>query len=250
MTTAAQFLARTAEATLSLIYPNACQICNVERATVDEGYVCAPCWRRPGAIKFIVEPYCKRCGLQFEGAITTAFECGNCREMKLHFEWARAAVAAEGLVREVIHRYKYHRAVWFEPFLANLLVRQAASTLATADWDWIVPVPLHPVRHREREFNQAERLAQHLAAATRIEVNARLLQRSVATHTQALLTRANRAENVRHAFSLCPKMDPGGKRIILLDDVLTTGATTNACAEVLRRAGATRVVVWTVARGL
>ena len=113
-----------------------------------------------------------------------------------------------------------------------------------------MPVPLHPLKQREREFNQAERLARRLATATGIPVNASLLQRRQATRAQALLTRMDRAQNVRRAFAMLRPEDLSGKRIIVLDDVLTTGATTNACAAVLRRAGAERVVVWTVARGL
>src|SRR5262245_10213327 len=100
------------EAALSFLYPDACQICEAHRATASEGYVCAECWSRRGAIKFIVPPFCQRCGLPFAGEITTPFECSNCQDMELHFEYARAAVAAHGLVREVIHRYKYQRALW------------------------------------------------------------------------------------------------------------------------------------------
>src|SRR5438105_171759 len=141
-----------------VFYPNACQICGRTRATAQEGYVCAACWSGRGAIRFIMPPLCERCGLPFEGEITTLFECSNCREMELHFEFARAAVAAQGLVRDVIHRYKYQYALWFEPFLADLLIRAAGPRLSRTDWDLIVPVPLHPVKRREREFNQAERL--------------------------------------------------------------------------------------------
>src|SRR5436309_9367053 len=113
------------EASLAFVYPPTCQICNRERATAREGYVCARCWSRDGGIRFIKPPFCERCGLPYEGDITTAFECSNCREMDLRFRSARAAVVAGGMVLEIIHRYKYQRALWFEPFLADLLFRQA-----------------------------------------------------------------------------------------------------------------------------
>ena len=151
---------------------------------------------------------------------------------------------------EVIHRYKYHRALWFEPFLADLLVQRAAPVLASETWDWLVPVPLHPVKEREREFNQAERLARRLGAATGIRVHRRLLRRMAPTRTQTLLSREERLENVRNAFAALPDARLEGERLVLVDDVLTTGATTSACAGALRRAGAGDVCVWTVARGI
>ena len=235
-------------AALAFIYPEFCQICREARATAAEGMVCADCWRQ---VRFIRPPYCERCGLPFEGELSSVFECGNCREMELHFTSARSAVAAGGMVLEIIHRYKYQRALWFEPFLADLLIREAGPVLRGAPWDWIVPVPLHPAKEREREFNQAERLAQRLAAATQIPLNARLLKRVEPTRTQTRLTRSERAANVRRAFALRPgRLDLKGARIVLVDDVFTTGATTSACARVVREAGAVEVCVWTVARGL
>src|SRR5213075_2451748 len=121
------------------------------------------------------------------------FQCANCREMDLQFKSARAAVVASHLVLDVIHRYKYQRALWFEPFLADLLVRAARPALAKEPWDMIIPVPLHPLKKREREFNQAERLAARLGAATGIPVDTRVLHRVAPTRTQTLLTRDQRA---------------------------------------------------------
>lgn len=234
-------------ATLTLLYPDVCQLCGQERATAVEGYVGPAC--RKG-VQIVKPPYCSRCGLPFEGEIEESFECANCREMDLHFRFARSAVAAKGPVLEAIHRYKYQHALWFEQFLAGLLVREAQGELDRWDWDWIVPVPLHAAKQREREFNQALRLASHLSAATGIPAHNRLLKRVAPTRTQTQLTREERAENVRHAFRLRHQEDLEGARIVLLDDVLTTGATTSACARVLRDAGAADVCVWTVARGL
>jgi ComF family protein len=170
--------------------------------------------------------------------------------MGFQFRSARSAAVARGAVLEVIHRYKYRRALWFEPFLADLLIRQAGPELRRERWDWIVPVPLHVTKLREREFNQAERLAARLGKAANIPVHPRLLRRVLPTQTQTLLTREERAANVRNAFLLGETQGLEGKRIVLFDDVFTTGATTNACAAVLRKAGVDDVCVWTVARGL
>jgi ComF family protein len=159
-------------------------------------------------------------------------------------------VAARDPVLEAIHRYKYQRAYWFEPFLAELLIEAAGPALGAQPADVIVPVPLHPTKLREREFNQAERLADRLGAATQLPVNKRLLRRVVATRTQALLKRPERLANVRNAFAMRDGQRLNGERIVVVDDVFTTGATTSACAKVLRSAGAGEVCVWTLARGI
>ena len=151
---------------------------------------------------------------------------------------------------EAIHRFKYQRALWFENFLADLLVREAAPVLRGQNWNFIAPVPLYPLKQREREFNQAEILARHLSAATKIPLNIKLLRRVSATMTQTLLTREQRAKNMRGAFAICNGIKLNGERVVLVDDVFTTGATTSACARALRAAGAGEVCVWTVARGL
>jgi len=236
-----------ADAALSFVYPEVCQLCGEQRATPRQGYVCPACRRK---VRFIKPPFCRRCGLPYPGEFTAEFECSNCREMEFHFCWARSAVETRSPVLDVIHRYKYNRQLWFEPFLADLLVGMAAPVLREEPWDGIVPVPLHPLKQREREFNQAERLGRHLAAATGIPLRPRWLKRVKSTQTQTRLARPERAVNVHNAFAVGKADEVKGKRLVLLDDVLTTGATTNACAQVLVKAGAERVCVWTVARGM
>jgi ComF family protein len=232
---------------LGFFYPEICQLCERERATAKDGFVGAKCWTQ---VRFIRPPFCERCGLPYPGDLTTPFECSNCREMELHFTSARSAVVAKSMVLETIHRYKYSHAVWFEPFLADLLIREAKPVLCGQNWDFIVPVPLHPLKQREREFNQAERLARHLSKATEIPWNCRLLHRINPTMTQTRLTKQQRVKNMRGAFAVRNGVKLSGARIVIVDDVFTTGATTSACAKALRAAGAGEVCVWTVARGL
>lgn len=233
---------------LGFVYPEVCQICGNEHATASEGFVGAGCWQK---VRFVRPPFCERCGLPFEGDITTGFECTNCRELELHFRSARSAVIADKrLMLDIIHRYKYRRALWFEPFLADLLIREAAPILMKDKCEMIVPVPLHPAKRRERGFNQAERLARQLGRATGIPVNTKLLERTEPTQTQTRLSRKERAENVQGAFALRPGAKLDGGRFVVLDDVFTTGATTSACAKVLLSSGADDVCVWTLARGV
>jgi len=247
MTASATWLQNWFNVGLGFLFPEICQLCGEQRATAEEGYVCGRCWSH---VRFIKPPFCERCGLPFAGDLTTPFECANCREMALHFSAARSAVVARGPVREIIHRYKYQRALWFEPFLAGLLLRQTVPALQGQHWDLIVPVPLHPLKLREREFNQAERLAVHLGRAANIPVNKKLLRRVRFTNTQTRLTRPERAANMRGAFAVRGGARLDRERVILVDDVFTTGATTSACAQTLLAAGADEVCVWTVARGI
>jgi ComF family protein len=232
---------------LGLIYPESCQLCKSERATADSGFVGSKCWAQ---VRFIRPPFCERCGIPYPGDLTTEFHCTNCQELDLHFTAARSAVVAKTVVLEAIHRFKYSHALWFEVFLADLLVREAAPELRAGSWDFIVPVPLHSLKLREREFNQAERLATHLSRATQIPLNAKVLRRVNPTATQTRLTRDERAMNMKNAFKVRPGTRLDGRRIVLVDDVFTTGSTTNACTLALRQAGAAAVCVWTVARGL
>ena len=235
------------DAVLSFFYPEVCQCCHMERATPQEGFVCQECRKQ---VQLIQPPFCERCGLPFEGEVTTLFVCSYCQETTCHYSTARAAVGSKDPVLEIIHRYKYQRQLWFEPFLSGLLVQAAAPVLWGKEWDYIVPVPLHPKKQSEREFNQAERLARPLAKATEIPLHTRLLRRVEHTRTQTQLSREERAVNVRKAFALHKGADCQGQRLVVVDDVLTTGATTNACARVLKEAGAAEVCIWTVARGL
>src|SRR6516225_9160605 len=107
------------KAGLALIYPEVCQLCGQERASAAESFLCSSC---RGSVRFIAPPFCERCGLPFQGAITTVFECSNCQEQDWAFSYARAAVIARDNMLEIIHRYKYQHALSFEPFLAQLLI--------------------------------------------------------------------------------------------------------------------------------
>ena len=235
------------EAGLGFLYPQACQVCGQTHATPEEGFVCTECCQD---FRFIRPPFCERCGLPYPGEVTNAFVCSNCHDLKIHFTRARSVIAAKGMALDIIHDYKYRRALWFEPLLASLLIREAGPVLREEKWDFIVPVPLHPAKEAEREFNQAERLARCLGRELGIPVHTGFIRRTLATRTQTQLSREQRAENVRRAFTAVPGADCKGKRVVVFDDVLTTGATTNACARVLKSCGAAEVCVWTLARGL
>jgi ComF family protein len=247
MTPAAGKFQSWLNASLALLYPEVCQLCRAEPATPREGFVGGKCWSQ---VRFIRPPFCQRCGLPFAGDLTTPFVCTNCHELKLYFSSARSAVVARSVVLEAIHRFKYSRALWFENFLAGLLVREAAPALHGQRWDLLAPVPLHPLKEREREFNQSALLGRQLGRAANLPCDEKILRRAKPTVTQTHLNRQARAANMTSAFAVRAGARLAGRRVVLVDDVFTTGATTNDCARALRDAGADEVCVWTVARGI
>lgn len=229
------------------VFPHVCEICEESYAGPEESFICHKCRSNPSSIKWVEEPTCKKCGLWHEGDITTEFRCSNCSDLALDFSSARAAAKFDGLVQEVIHRYKYNRCEWFEPFLAEVLITRAASALAVQKIDLIVPIPLHPRRKHERGFNQAERLARRLAPTIGAPINTESLLRVRDTTQQAMLDRELRVSNVKGAFKFVgPRLL--NQKVLLVDDVLTTGVTAGACAKELLSNGAAEVFVWTVAR--
>lgn len=237
------------EAAWGLVFPEVCDLCGRERATASEGYVCASCAAAPGHLRHVAPPWCDRCGLPFDGAFTHSFHCDNCRDLDLEFDHARAALIATPFLLELIHRFKYGGRQWIGTRLGQWLVEAVQRHAPAEGWNGIVAVPLHPLRQRERDFNQSERLAHALGEALGVGVSARLVQRVRATRTQALLTRSERSKNVAGAFAVRPGVRCEG-RWLVVDDVLTTGVTTSEVAAALRRAGADAVDVWTLARGI
>lgn len=230
-------------AAASLLYPATCVVCsaNVERAE----YLCGDCQQRAPRI---AAPLCAKCSEPFPGAITQTFSCANCEHRVLHFDCAVAAYRSRGLVRRLVHQFKYARQRHLRHPVASWLRETLNdSRLRDRHFDLIVPVPLHPARQRERGFNQAELLADLLAAWTNLPTR-NALERIRYTTTQTAYDRAARMENLHGAFRLRKKRDVRGLHVLLIDDVLTTGSTLSECARVLRKAGAVSVHAATAAR--
>lgn len=211
----------------------------------EHGSLCGECW---SGVDFISAPMCRRCGMPFELDIGEAGECMPCLQTPPPFTAARAVFRYEGDSRRLITGYKYYDRTLATPMFARWLARAGADQLAMADV--IVPVPLHPWRLLQRRYNQSALLARALGRLCGKAVWVDGLKRTRYTPQQAGLTREQRLENVKDAFAAPPKRAAqlAGKSVVLVDDVLTTGATLNACTQALLNAGAREVYVLVLAR--
>ena len=237
-------LRRIADAAMSLLYPPHCAVCRKEPRA--GRHLCEACENR--AVK-IEAPRCHVCSQPFDGAIDGAFTCSNCVDRRFHFDCAVSRFRSTGIVRELIHRFKYDRTFYLRHPLGDWLAATLEDERIRAQpFDYLVPVPLHSARMREREFNQAEVLAKLLAARSGATVLP-ALRRIRYTTTQTRLDREERMQNLRDAFRVRHSQRVSGSHLILVDDVFTTGSTVDECARVLKQAAAASVRVVTVARG-
>ncbi|MEO0017102.1 MAG: hypothetical protein RLZZ522_385 [Verrucomicrobiota bacterium] len=235
---------------LDLVYPSECGRCG---AGLPEGQaLCAAC---DAELPRLVAPFCGRCGEAFQGRIDGDFRCPNCCDLAFAFEFARAAMVWDEGTRELVHQLKYRRAIHLAAALGRLAAEafrdERFGPALAAGWP-LVPVPLHRSRQQHRFFNQAAEIARVLACHTGLPVVA-ALKRTRQTITQTRLSRKERLKNLNGAFAVTRAgqrwlaESPAGA--ILVDDVLTTGSTVDACAAALRAAGVPRVQVVTVMRG-
>lgn len=225
----------------NLLFPPACQVCR----RLGTFPLCDDCRR---GFRPIRPPVCQKCGEPLDGAADLVSTCVRCRRRRLYFRVARAAGIYDGTLREAIHALKFAGRQALAGPLGDILTGAALAVDEFRGADVIVPVPLHPRRLRERGFNQAELLARPVAAVLARPVERGLLARTRPTVPQSALPADNRQANVRDAFEAVGSTN--GARILLVDDVMSTGFTAAECARALRRAGASEVLVLTLARAV
>jgi ComF family protein len=229
------------QALIDLVLPPRCPGC---RVIVDgDGRYCADCWPQ---LQFISAPACACCGLPFEIDRGPGTLCGQCLATPPRYTSARAALVYGGPARTVLLGLKHGDRQHLATMMARQMLRPGAEFLRPDVV--LVPVPLHRWRLWRRGFNQAALLARALAAATGADLAIDALVRAKATPTSRGMGRAARARNVRGVFRINRPAEVRDRTVVLVDDVLTTGATADACARVLRRAGARAVHVLTFAR--
>jgi len=240
-------MVNTANFIVRLLLSPECPACHQPLARPLTSAICDRCWRD---IAPVDPPLCARCGDHLELQVEGEALCDRCLTRPLSFSVARSAGAYDGALREIVHAFKFDRRRLLAEPLARLMCREGLKVLGGADA--VVPVPLHAVRSFRRGFNQADDLAREIGLPVW-----RLLRRQRAGRPQASLPASRRAKNLRDAFALSYRMrfgrqglDCRGKTLVLIDDVMTTGATLDECAKVLLGAGASDVRALTVARAV
>lgn len=227
---------------LDVVLPPRCLSCGT--IVTVRGTLCGSCW--PG-VEFIARPLCTACGTPLSATAETGdLLCGSCLIRRPSWRNARSVFRYQGVGRALVLAFKHGDRLDAAPTLAHWLARAGADLLADADV--IVPVPLHRRRLFARRYNQSAVLALALGRIAKRPVAVDALIRTRATPTQGGLDRTARRANVRGAIATRGKDQVKGKRVILVDDVLTTGATASACAAMLKRAGAVSVDILTLAR--
>ncbi len=230
---------------VDIVYPPVCLGCGA--LTGRHGAVCASCWRD---IRFIERPYCEVLGLPFSYDPGPGMLCAQAIAHPPVFDRLRAAAIFDGAARNMVHGLKYRDRGDLAPIMAGWMERAGRDCLDRCDA--ILPVPLHRTRFVLRKFNQSAELARHLAKRTGKPYLPATLVRTKRTKRQVGLTARAREDNVRAAFAVAAghEADVLGKRIVLIDDVYTTGATVSAATRALKKAGAAEVHVLTFAMAL
>ena len=231
---------------LRFVLPVECLSCGHPLSTDPVPFFCAACWH---TIRPLHQPVCARCDQPFVSPAATTYtpnhQCRYCQEQPPDFERAWTLFPYLPPLRDAICSFKYRGKLTLARPLAQLMINALPQGL---DADVVIPVPLHPARLRAREFNQSLLLADQLGRHLSRPVSATNLVRTAVTDPQTALSRQARLRNLRHAFTIRRPHDLAERRILLVDDVFTTGTTLNECAKTLRKAGSGPVFALTLAR--
>ena len=230
---------------LDIVYPPQCIACGTN--VHENGTICAHCW---GDINFITDPQCEMCGFPFDFEVAGSHICAGCAKDPPQFSKARAVFLYDDASRRMVTSFKYSDRTENRAAYAKWMARVGADMLQDADF--IVPVPLHFFKLIMRKYNQAALLAHEIAKITGKKVIADAIIRNKYTKTQAAFSHKGRFKNINGAFEVNKKyLDIlRDKKILLVDDVITTGATANECAKVLINAKVAKVELLTLAKTL
>lgn len=226
-----------------IVFPPRCPSC---RAYVTgDGNFCSTCFSQ---LRMINAPLCACCGIPFVVAVEAETRCPSCLDTPPDFDVARAALVYDGISAPLVTSLKFHDQWAGLTRYTQMMLRLGRPLLEGADM--LIPVPLHWRRLIRRRFNQAALLAYSISDQMGVPCRVDMLARVHYTKPQMRLSRAERLNNVKRAFAVVPEAEAllAGKTVILVDDVVTTGATANACAIALKKAGAREVRVLALAR--
>ncbi len=233
---------------LDLLFPAACHACQGELRKSAIPFFCEACW---SGIRPLEGPFCPQCGKPFSSSWALSFSpghrCGDCRSDPPFFDRIMTPYSFDGVLAKAVFLYKYNRKV----SLASPLVALILPFLESIEKiDLILPVPLHQERLREREFNQSLLLGNVLGKVLKKPVEEHLLIKIKPTDHQMKLNRSDRRKNLKHSFRVSDARRIAGKKVLLVDDVFTTGATMNECAKVLKKEGCQEVIGCAIGRTL
>ena len=244
--TAQKMIKATFDSLLSFFFPSQCKICHSPLRSYQEKYVCARCF---SGIE-IVSCCCKKCGFPLSPSFAEVENplCKDCQKKRRQFHLSRSATPFQGVILECIHLFKYNKKMGLAKPLGDLMLKALCSFWPDLEIDLILPVPLHPDKEDNRGFNQAYLLARQISKGIKMPAVKGNLQRVVNTASQTSLSPKERLKNVKGAFKVKRPEALRGKKILLVDDVFTTGATIEECSRALKSAGVREVNVFTLAR--
>ncbi|MEA1972435.1 MAG: ComF family protein [Candidatus Cloacimonadota bacterium] len=223
---------------VDLFFPSYCFSCSKKLG--EENIICDSCRQK---IEFIEKNICEKCGTLLENS-----NCDMCAETNYDFDQARSIFKYEGVIKDLIHCFKYDE----KTKISNIFAEYAVDYLGKIDFiddDYLfVPVPLHKVKHKMRGFNQAELIANSIANLSGNKVKKSIIKRNRFTKTQTKLGKVARIKNLESAFSFSKKFDFRNKKFLIIDDVFTTGTTVNEIAKLLKVHQAKKIKILTIAR--
>jgi ComF family protein len=229
---------------LDYIYPPRCLLCS-ELILNNNGF-CIDCWSK---LNFITEPYCQVCCFEFSIDYgETNNKCARCLNDPPYYDYARSLLRFDAHSKKIIHALKYYDRSFVSQIIAKMLVNYYKPSVVSADL--IVPVPMHRFKRLSRLYNHAQILSSAIALLVEKKITPDILLKTKYTKSQTGLARKYRLDNLSDSITVANKQKIRGKKILLVDDVMTTGATINLCAKQLKKAGAKEVVVLCIARTL
>lgn len=230
------------ETAITFLYPSQCKVCKEYLRLIAEPYICMSCWKD---IEYINPPWCEICGLPSEENL-----CDACASQPPRYGKLRTIAVYEKTLQQAIHLFKFEKRTSIRKSLIQLLVDNIPDDLNLNDYDYVLPIPIHKKRLRERGFNQALLLAEGLTKITGLKVLQDALVRNKNTSPQSSLNREARQTNILGAFGLKNADYIRSKHILVLDDVYTTGATVREVVKILWDADPKEIDVLTLARTL
>jgi len=231
---------QAAKSIVDTLYPPVCVNCRI-RIPEQKVWLCGNCYDK---LNYLPEQHCPKCGYPAEEA-----ECFNCAENSYVFKQAISAFLYDEAAKALVHEMKYNGLKDIAEWFANQMYKVALNEKPFADVDYVTAVPLHRVRRRERGFNQSDLIARELASKMDKTYTDKALVRKTYTASQTILNSAARRKNLKDAFR-AGSLKLTGKKVLLVDDVFTTGTTVNEAAKTLLQAGAEKVYVMTACHGL